>query len=536
MLESIEIKNFKRIGSDGLKLNNLAKVNYLVGKNGSGKSSVLECLYLFSCNRDDLGNYITLNNNKTYQPKFDFIEYFRMKNWQFGMGTRKEQRSPIEITINKSKLITEYSSEIEKQHNNFKPHVEILQKVAFIYNTLSSPIDNMQRSNHLKLSEGISKLKELSNKNKFKESNRVYNLNSLKWTPPAKFSIRHAGVDIFSFFPIDTLNRVRKEFGFFDDEVISSGVKSLMYFNLLRDNFFDESINLILIEEPEITMHPQWQKYLPIIYNKLVEETGCQVIISTHSPFIISATAELSEQEFNYRQDKSISYKHFQPTQKVYQIEDGQCQEPYGHWGNGCVQKSAEMLGAGLFDFHNISKTKIINDVYQIYCEGTNSEVNDAEFYNLVSKNWDKNVIFIGCNGCSEVNKQASIMNEFNKLQTGQTKVIAFFDSDKKDKYNGLEYAKFTNRYEFENYLYDPKIVCSCFEITQEEYIPIIGEDWKNKNLKKLHKDCRRSISKQTKDISRASFERKLFEHLKENTELLVEISKELGELFGFIN
>lgn len=304
----------------------------------------------------------------------------------------------------------------------------------------------------------------------------------------------------------------------FKPEALFDGQKNIINFDLnleekCNDLYFHEFESfrhkykrdkiVILIDEPEHGLHPNFQKKIPKLLSPLSNRwTEFIIIVSTHSPFIISAVAELGEQEFNDCKDKTITRKQFQPTQKVYQIEDGQCQKSYGYWGNGCVQKSAEMLGAGLFYFHDIPKTKIINDVYQIYCEGANSEVNDTEFYNLVSKNWDKNVIFIGCSSCSEVNKQASIMNEFNKLQTGQAKVIAFFDSDKKDKYHGLEYAKFTNRYEFENYLYDPKIVCSCFEITLEEYISIIEEDWKNKDLKKLHKNCLKSKSKQTEDIS----------------------------------
>jgi AAA15 family ATPase/GTPase len=43
MLDSITIKNFKAIQEkDGLALNNLTQVNYLVDPNGCGKSSILE--------------------------------------------------------------------------------------------------------------------------------------------------------------------------------------------------------------------------------------------------------------------------------------------------------------------------------------------------------------------------------------------------------------------------------------------------------------------------------------------------------------
>jgi len=46
MLTSVSITNFKKITWPGISLEKLAKVNYLVGENSSGKSSVLE--YLFS--------------------------------------------------------------------------------------------------------------------------------------------------------------------------------------------------------------------------------------------------------------------------------------------------------------------------------------------------------------------------------------------------------------------------------------------------------------------------------------------------------
>ena len=52
---------------------------------------------------------------------------------------------------------------------------------------------------------------------------------------------------------------------------------------LLRDS------SLILIDEPEISLHPQWQaKYIDLL-NKILENvSGCHIIIASHSPFLAS--------------------------------------------------------------------------------------------------------------------------------------------------------------------------------------------------------------------------------------------------------
>ena len=45
MLDGIKLINFGRIGDTGIALRKLSRVNYLVGENGSGKSSILEAIY-----------------------------------------------------------------------------------------------------------------------------------------------------------------------------------------------------------------------------------------------------------------------------------------------------------------------------------------------------------------------------------------------------------------------------------------------------------------------------------------------------------
>jgi AAA15 family ATPase/GTPase len=70
MLDSVEIKNFKRIqGNDKpLILKNLTNVNYLVGENGSGKSSMLEAVnYKTSLNQFDLRESNIVDHKEFYQ-------------------------------------------------------------------------------------------------------------------------------------------------------------------------------------------------------------------------------------------------------------------------------------------------------------------------------------------------------------------------------------------------------------------------------------------------------------------------------------
>ena len=51
---------------------------------------------------------------------------------------------------------------------------------------------------------------------------------------------------------------------------------------------------LILIDEPDSSLHPSWQKYLLEIYRNFAKANNCQIILATHSPHIVSS-AEAEE-------------------------------------------------------------------------------------------------------------------------------------------------------------------------------------------------------------------------------------------------
>lgn len=47
---------------------------------------------------------------------------------------------------------------------------------------------------------------------------------------------------------------------------------------------------IVLIDEPETSLHPSWQTKILKLYKTISENCNCQVIIATHSPHIISST------------------------------------------------------------------------------------------------------------------------------------------------------------------------------------------------------------------------------------------------------
>ena len=50
-----------------------------------------------------------------------------------------------------------------------------------------------------------------------------------------------------------------------------------------------ENNSLILIDEPEISLHPLWQtKYIELLSEIFSYYTGCHIIIATHSHFLVT--------------------------------------------------------------------------------------------------------------------------------------------------------------------------------------------------------------------------------------------------------
>jgi len=65
---------------------------------------------------------------------------------------------------------------------------------------------------------------------------------------------------------------------------------------------------IILIDEPELSLHPSWQNRVLKIYENFAKQNNCQIIIATHSPHIIGS-AKNKYLRFLVKKDNKIIVK-----------------------------------------------------------------------------------------------------------------------------------------------------------------------------------------------------------------------------------
>ena len=315
MLDSIEIKNFKRIGEDGLKLDKLAQVNYLVGENGSGKSSLLEAmLVLKTVNVSEFYNNLELAEKKSYQGSY-LGRILKSVNIGFCI-TIKEKGKDKNLIITKTEAGFEYQENIGST-DNYRP-VNNWPNGNY-FTTYINPLIRAYKSKN-----GIVKIKNSGGPNHNGGDKLILfnNLDNLKLDKEKDLDILKEVGEKFELEIVKIISKHKfqlKSGKKIDINLVASGFR--MWFSIKKtiSDFIESDSPLsaiIIIEEPEISLHPKLQKQIPSLLKNVCSkrvENGrdVQFFISTHSPFIISSALSLEEQ-------------------KVYHIVDGTCPNPEG--------------------------------------------------------------------------------------------------------------------------------------------------------------------------------------------------------------
>lgn len=228
----------------------------IIGENGAGKTTLLKCIF-DSFNASQRGY-------KENQFDKDFIKI------------------PYEITTNmeddilNDSIIVYMPTEI-----NF----ETINKVDNTFNSIRS----FQSVINQNMTQNIASLIATKiNKEIFKNRNKTIGevIDKVCEEINSVFTIMNLDVKLIGLSEDNDTrpifkNSLGKEF---DITGLSSGEKQL-FLRALSLKFLEVNNSIILIDEPEISLHPQWQQKIIHVYESIGENN--QLIIATHSPHII---------------------------------------------------------------------------------------------------------------------------------------------------------------------------------------------------------------------------------------------------------
>ena len=316
-IEKVHIKNIKGIKDLELsfkKDNEILDVIVLAGVNGSGKTTILESIKdsfnntninydepeKSNVNLDIFFEDFEKNNieeaEKNCKDKYEhkLQDFFRaLKSYEYSRKNNNEyydnliakrfENPPKIIYVpaeNKFEEIQTYSTTLSREYK----FINIIN--SNVIRDIPSYIAT--RRNYLATIEEDLTMKEITNK-VINEINGIFDILELD-VKLKGFSKDEKTMPIFE-------NSAGEEFDIND---LSSGEKQL-FLRTLSIKMLEPKNSIILIDEPELSLHPKWQQRIIEVYKKIGENN--QIIIATHSPHILGSVS--SENIFIlYRDEK----------------------------------------------------------------------------------------------------------------------------------------------------------------------------------------------------------------------------------------
>ncbi len=81
----------------------------------------------------------------------------------------------------------------------------------------------------------------------------------------------------------------------------SSGVKTLLIVARLIENGWIDENTIIVLDEPEIHLHPEWQLFFAKIIVEINKTMKSKIVLNTHSPYLLNAIEVYSEKNDIYK-------------------------------------------------------------------------------------------------------------------------------------------------------------------------------------------------------------------------------------------
>lgn len=553
----ISINNFKSIKS--LEIKDIEDTLILVGKNNTGKTVILDAFRAVTGDyivKDS--DYFSKSENITIDIGLEFTQedilnlhkrglisrYKKFELWKNDFINKlciKEENDLYEIffkcTISKKDSITYSNAQgivrnsikniLPKiYHIDYKRDISSIQKDIFNFQG-NNPLDDLRQNlcindktrnctNCFDCIEYISQKspEELTIHETTKLlENKLYNINLNKFSDKINDYMEKNGAFSYDIkynihYNIDNMCNV--ETTLYDAnnervcslETIGTGIKSIYILSLLEAYSEDENKNpsIIIIEEPEIHLHPQLQKTASEILYNLSKKN--QVMFSTHAPSMVT--------NFSMKQIRQIILDDSYNTAIAENTDIDDILDDLGYAANDLMNVSFVFIVEGKQDFNRLP----------LLLEKYYSGIYDKDG-NL------KRISIIPTNSCTNIKTYANL-KYINKLYL-KDQFLMIRDSDGKnpnmlkkqlcsyyyerglqDKNNlprvTPENVLILKYYSFENYFLNPKVMAQIGIISNEEsfYNILYGKYrdylYKLSGFKKIQ-DIRHSKIKSKQDL-----------------------------------
>ena len=361
-IKKIEIKNnkiLKDISIDFEKNGKVIDTIVVAGSNGSGKTTFLESIWNYfleisEYRRDILEKVdITFNDDFEKLKELDIIRHLKYANYdeKNDIKTYKETVSLFKVLPKLIYIPTEINfSEVKTETTNFYREYSFFNIVDFnmikdIPSYIVSRIIYMLGQNeNLTMLDARKKVTE--------EINGIFNILELD-VKLKGISKDGKNMPIFE-------NSQGEEF---DINELSSGEKQL-FLRTLSIKMLEPEDSIILIDEPELSLHPKWQQQIIKVYQSIGKNN--QIILATHSPHILGSVPSeniiiLSKNEEN----------------KIVPITGEELYSSYGQTSDRILEDIMGMKSA-----RNIEVQNLLDDVRNLVSENRYETDEFKEKYN----------------------------------------------------------------------------------------------------------------------------------------------------------
>jgi predicted ATPase len=303
----------------------IPQISFLVGNNGAGKTHVLEAINDLLTTRinDARGEFevdfeLELNDEdkKELNTNSTHLELKIEKNRSSNIPTRKILNEPLIKFLPPLRKIIYSPVEVEFKEKNINSITaeDIDSKNSFSSNKLVSKT----------ISEYIPQLLININNLDHQDEANWHRNNPKKDIPPEIGGRLRRFINVYhkffngskKFEKIETIGNVHK-IKFLDDlrkeielKQLSSGEKQIIYrVGFLLQDLGNIKGGIILIDEPETSLHPILQNKFKNILLEAFDGLGVQIIIATHSPYIFENLKEDTETCIKVDRSKKVSKK-----------------------------------------------------------------------------------------------------------------------------------------------------------------------------------------------------------------------------------